>query len=118
MGKTFRVWSGSRRGGQDCYKKKLRRERRQNLKESIRNSDENIVGNVIANRHTDYDLNRKGVSQSLRDKIRSLEKTEGLTLPNNHRAKVYVADSGRHLVVSTIDPTCYDYHTIYNQIKC
>ena len=117
MGKTVRVWSGSRRGG-DAFKKKLRRERRQNLKQSIRNCDDNTIGNLISNNKAGWDLHRKSVSTSLRAKAKSIERTEKKTLPVNFNVKIYPSDSGKNLVVRHIDRDMkgndYNYQTITN----
>ena len=115
MGKTFRVWSGSRHGG-DKFKRSLRRERRQNLKQSIRNEDDNTIGDLISNNKAGWDLHRKSPATSFRAKAKSIERNEQKTLPKNCCARVYVANDNKNLVVSHIDQNLKGFNYQYNPL--
>ena len=100
MGKSTRIWTGSRRADSQ-YKRKLRKEKRIQLQDAVRTADASTYGYIppISNDNIGYDLHRKCLTPSFRAKINAIKRVDKKLLPKNYDVNIRPTNDNKAIVV-------------------
>ena len=104
MGKTRRLWTSTRRAGQNKYKKSLRKQKRYNLKNSTLTMNADTYGEGVDyyNNFVDWDLHRKSYAPPLRVKLRTILRKDEYLLPKTYEVIVCLSNNEKAILVEYI----------------